>query len=133
MFHTVGDSFVTIQPVASDTGVMLGGSSTLLKACVSLVLSRGCIGPVRDGAGRLVGLIMPDGYDSGAGVARWRAFQGRSRLSGCGGRCACVQMKAARSRCQPCDIAVAQRQVESIRSRSCRAPRVMRAATCRIR
>lgn len=39
MFHTVGDSFVTIQPVASDTGVMLGGSSTLLKACVSKVMS----------------------------------------------------------------------------------------------
>lgn len=86
-----------------------------------------------DGAGRLVGLIVPDGYDSGAGVARWRAFQGRSRLSGRGGRFACVQVKAARSRCQPCDIAVAQRQVESIRSRSCRAPRVMRAATCRTR
>jgi hypothetical protein len=44
-----------------------------------------------------------------------------------------VQGKAARMRCQAVAIAVAQRQVASMRRRSWRAPRVIRAAVCKTR
>jgi hypothetical protein len=52
-----------------------------------------------------------------------------------GSRCWWVggQGKAARMRCQAVAIAVAQRQVASMRSRSWRAPRVIRAAVCKTR
>lgn len=43
------------------------------------------------------------------------------------------QPKAVRIRLQPVAIASAQVQVLSMRSRTCRAPRVMRAATCSTR
>jgi hypothetical protein len=77
-----------------------------------------------------------------AGV--WRA--GSSRVVGVGGLSqgrgsfvfvgaggSVVQGKAARMRCQAVAIAVAQRQVASMRRRSWRAPRVIRAAVCKTR
>jgi len=60
-------------------------------------------------------------------------FPGAVGLSWSLGRgCGC-QGKAARSRCQAAAMAVAQRQVASIRSRSWRDRRVIRAAVCRTR
>jgi hypothetical protein len=59
-----------------------------------------------------------------------RAFQGRWSF-GSGERGEGGQEKAARIRCHPWVMATAQRQVASMRNRVWRAPRVMRAATCR--
>src|SRR5258705_5990510 len=62
-----------------------------------------------------------------------RAFPAPVGSSGRGGRRRGGYVKAACSRCHPSEMAVAHRQVASIRIRICRAPRVMRAATCRTR
>ena len=61
-----------------------------------------------------------------------RAFQGRwvFRLVGSGGL---GLGERGADRAQAVAIAWAQRQVASMRRRSCRAPRVMRAATCSTR
>ena len=63
-----------------------------------------------------------------------RAFQGAGAFRvGGGPGWSGGQGKAARRRCQAVAIAAAQRQVASMRRRSWRAPRVMRAGTCRTR
>ena len=74
---------------------------------------------------RVVGWSRVAGW-GGLSQGRW-VFRGR-RSDGSGG-----QPKAVRMCCQAVAIRAAQRQVASMRSRSWRAPRVMRAATCRTR
>jgi hypothetical protein len=62
-----------------------------------------------------------------------RVFQGLGSFVVVGAGRSAGQGKAARMRCQAVAIAAAQRQVASMRSRSCRAPRIKRAATCSTR
>src|SRR5260370_41784273 len=62
-----------------------------------------------------------------------RAFQGRWGSSGRLDGSVWCQGKAARSRCQAWEMAGAQRQVASMRSRVWRAGRVMGAGACRTR
>jgi len=81
----------------------------------------------------LSGLIVAGGYDRSAGVARSAGVSSAGGFLGSGGQRRGGYVKAARSRCHPWEMAVAHRQVASIRSRICRAPRVMRAATCSTR
>jgi hypothetical protein len=71
------------------------------------------------------GLSVSPGWAGVPGAGVFRVGRGQGWSGG--------QGKAARRRCQAVAMAPAQRQVASMRSRSWRAPRVMRAATCRTR
>src|SRR5271156_6829030 len=102
-------------------------------SATSLDFSCGLVGPDEAGAGRLVGLIVRDGYDESAGVARRAGFPGPVGASGRLDAGLAGQGKASRSRCHAREMAVAHRQVASMRRSVWRAPRVMRAATCRTR
>ena len=94
------------------------GRRWLLAGCSSREVAR-FSGVGRVGGSRVAGW-------GGLSQGQW-VFRGRS-VTWSGG-----YPKAVRMRCQAVAIGVAHRQVVSRRSRTWRAPRVIRAATCRTR
>src|SRR6185437_11064757 len=91
-------------------------------------------GGLRRGSGSRMWPIFPGfGVVGPSRVAGLSGLPGPGAFRGRWGSEVAVQPKAVRMFCQAVAIAAAHRQVVSMRSRSWRAPRVMRAATCRTR
>jgi hypothetical protein len=104
--------------IAAGNADALAGIVISKRTGVSLEFSRCLVEVEKSGTGRLSGLIVANGYDGSAGVARWAGFPGPNGLSGRLDGGSGVHGKAARSRCQHSEIAVAHRQVESMRRRT---------------